>query len=145
MNKITTSLFDGFILNRGKGKSASYFVRKNFIDGSSNEKNKSSNNGISMQRTEPFSSSQTIEKVNKDIENKNIQLENIQKNTLLLHHHDTLQYLNHQSKIENSHLNKSTYCLDKFLHEEISFLRKELGYKQKIDNLINLLNSIFSL
>ena len=145
MNKITTSLFDGFILNRGKGKSASYFVRKNFVDGSSNEKNKSSNNGISMQRTEPFSSSQTTEKVNKDIENKNIQLENIQKNTLLLHHHDTLQYLNHQSKIENSHLNKSTYCLDKFLHEEISFLRKELGYKQKIDNLINLLNSIFSL
>ena len=143
MNKIISSLFDSFILNRGKGKSASYFVRKNFIDGSSNEK--SSNNGISMQRTEPFSSSQTIEKVNKDIENKNIQLENIQKNTLLLHHHDTLQYLNHQSKIENSHLNKSTYCLDKFLHEEINFLRKELGYKQKIDNLINLLNSIFSL
>ena len=121
MNKIISSLFDSFILNRGKGKSASYFVRKNFIDGSSNEKNKSSNNGISMQRTEPFSSSQTIEKVNKDIENKNIQLEIIQKNTLLLHHHDTLQYLNHQRKIENSHLNKSTYCFDKFLQEEISF------------------------
>ena len=119
MNKIISSLFDSFILNRGKGKSASYFVRKNFIDGSSNEK--SSNNGISMQRTEPFSSSQTIEKVNKDIENKNIQLEIIQKNTLLLHHHDTLQYLNHQRKIENSHLNKSTYCFDKFLQEEISF------------------------
>ena len=119
MNKIISSLFDSFILNRGKGKSASYFVRKNFIDGSSNEK--SSNNGISMQRTEPFSSSQTIEKVNKDIENKNIQLENIQKNTLLLHHHDTLQYLNHQRKIEKSHLNKSTYCFDKFLQEEISF------------------------
>ena len=98
-----------------------------------------------MQRTEPFSSSQTIEKVNKDIENKNIQLENIQKNTLLLLHHDTLQYLNHQRKIKNSHLNKSTYCFDKFLQEEISFLRKELGNKQKIDNLINLLNSIFSL
>ena len=119
MNKIISSLFDSFILNRGKRKSASNFVRKNFIDGSSNEK--SSNNGISMQRTEPFSSSQTIEKVNKDIENKNIQLEIIQKNTLLLHHHDTLQYLNHQRKIENSHLNKSTYCFDKFLQEEISF------------------------
>ena len=32
-----------------------------------------------------------FEKVNKDIENENIQLKNIQKNTPLLHHHDTPQ------------------------------------------------------
>ena len=40
-------------------------------------------------------------------------------------------------------MNKLTYCLDKFLLEEISFLRKELGNKQKIiDNLENLLNDV---
>ena len=40
-------------------------------------------------------------------------------------------------------MNKSTYCLDKFLQEEIGFLRKELDNKQNIvDNLINLLNGI---
>ena len=40
-------------------------------------------------------------------------------------------------------MNKSAYCLDNFLQEEISFLRKELDNKQKvIDNLINLLNGV---
>ena len=39
----------GFISKRGKGKSAPQFVRKNFIDSSSNEKTKNSNNGISLQ------------------------------------------------------------------------------------------------
>ena len=39
-------------------------------------------------------------------------------------------------------MNKSKYCLDKFLQEEIGFLRNELDSKQKIiDNFINLLNS----
>lgn len=84
-----------------------------------------------------------IKKVNKDIENEHIQLENNQKNFPFLHHHDTPQPRNHQTKIENSHLNKLTYYLDKFLQEEIRFLRKELGKKQKIiNNLINLLNHV---
>ena len=40
-------------------------------------------------------------------------------------------------------MNKATYCLDNFLQEEISFLKKELDNKQKvIDNLINLLNGV---
>ena len=40
-------------------------------------------------------------------------------------------------------MNKTTYCLDNFLQEEISFLKKELDNKQKvIDNLINLLNGV---
>ena len=40
-------------------------------------------------------------------------------------------------------MNKSTYCLDKFPQEEISFLRKELDKEQKIiDNLINSLNGV---
>ena len=40
-------------------------------------------------------------------------------------------------------MNTSVYCLDNFLEEEIGFLRKELGNKQKIaDNLINLLNVV---
>ena len=40
-------------------------------------------------------------------------------------------------------MNKSIYCLDKFLQEEIGFLSKELHNKQKIiDNLINLLNGV---
>ena len=134
---------DDFISIRGNGKSASYLVIKNFIDSSSNEKKKNSNNGISLQQIEPFSSPKTIEKVNKDIENENIQLENSQRNTLLSHHHEAAQPRNHQRKIGNSHLNKSTYCLNKFLQEEISFLRKELGNKQKvIYNLINLLNDV---
>ena len=56
---------------------------------------------------------------------------------------DTPQPRNHQRKIENVHLNKSTYFLEKCLQEEISFLRKELDNKQKIiDNLIHLLNSV---
>ena len=67
---------DGWISKRGKGKSASYFVRKKFIDSSSNEKYKNSNSGISLQQNVP-SSPQTIEKTRKDIENKNIELENI--------------------------------------------------------------------
>ena len=57
---------------------------------------------------------------------------------------DTPQPRNHQRKIENVHLNKSTYFLEKCLQEEISFLRKKLDNKQKIiDNLIiHLLNSV---
>ena len=56
---------------------------------------------------------------------------------------DTPQPRNHQRKIDNVHLNKSTYFLEKCLQEEISFLRKELDNKQKIiDNLIHLLNSV---
>ena len=128
---------------RSKGKPASYFVRKKFIDSSSNEKYENSNNWISLQQNVP-SSPQTIEKAHKNIENENIELENIEINTPLLNHHDTPQPRNHQRKIENAHLNKSTYCLDKFLQEEIGFLRKELVTKQKIiDNLIiSLLNDV---
>ena len=134
---------DGYISKRGKGKSASYFVRKKFIDSSSIEKNENSNNGISMQQNVPFSSPQTIEKARKDIEKENIELEDIQKNTPLLNRYDTPQPRNHERKTENAHLNKSAYCLDNFLQEEISFLRKELDNKQKvIDNLINLLNGV---
>ena len=134
---------DGYISKRGKEKSASYFVRKKFIDSSSNEKNENSNNGISMQQIVPFSSPQTIEKTRKDIEKENIELEDIQKNTPLLNRYDTPQPRNHERKTENAHLNKSAYCLDNFLQEEISFLRKELDNKKKvIDNLINLLNGV---
>ena len=56
---------DSYISKRGKGKSASYFVRKKFIDSSSNEKNENSNNGISMQQNVPFSSLKTIKKAAK--------------------------------------------------------------------------------
>ena len=134
---------DGYISKRGKGKSASYFVRKKFIDRSSIEKNENSNNGISMQQNVRFSSPQTIEKARKDIEKENIELEDIQKNTPLLNRYDTPQPRNHERKTENAHLNKSAYCLDNFLQEEISFLKKELDNKKKvIDNLINLLNGV---
>ena len=68
---------DGYISKRGKGKPASHFVRKKFIDSSSNEKNENSNNKISMQEMVPFCSPQTIEKARKDIEKKNIDLEDI--------------------------------------------------------------------
>ena len=96
-----------------------------------------------MQQNVPFSSPQTIEKTRKDIEKENIELEDIQKNTPLLNRYDTPQPRNHERKTENAHLNKSAYCLDNFLQEEISFLRKELDNKQKvIDNLINLLNGV---
>ena len=62
---------------------------------------------------------------------------------MLLNHYDTPQPCNHERKIESTHLNKSAYCLDNFLQEEISFLRKELDNKQNvIDNLINLLNGV---
>ena len=65
------------------------------------------------------------------------------QNTPLLNHHDTRQPRNHQRKIENVHLKKSTYCLDKFLQDKIGFLKKKLYNKQKIiDNLINLLNDV---
>ena len=47
---------DGYISKRGKGKSASYFIRKKFIDKGSIEKNENSINGISMQQNVPFSS-----------------------------------------------------------------------------------------
>ena len=40
--------FDGYISKRGKGKSASYSIRKKFVDSSNNEKNENSNNGISL-------------------------------------------------------------------------------------------------
>ena len=63
---------DGYISKRGKGKSASNFVRKKFIDSSSKYKDEISNNGIS-----PFSSPQTIQKARKKIEKENFQLENI--------------------------------------------------------------------
>ena len=134
---------DGYISKRGKGKSASYFVRKKFIDRSSIEKNENSINGISMQQNVRFSFPQTIEKARKDIEKENIELEDIQKNTPLLSRYDTPQPRNPERKTENAHLNKSTYYLDNFFQEEISFLRKELDNKQKvIDNLINLLNGV---
>ena len=89
---------DSYTSKRGKGKSASYFVRKKFIDSSSNEKNENSNNGTSMQQTVPFSSLQTIEKTRKDIEKENIELEDIQKNTSLLNRYDTPQPRNHEKK-----------------------------------------------
>ena len=134
---------DGYISKRGKGKSASYFVRKKFIDRSSIEKNENSINGISMQQNVLFSSPQMIEKARKDIEKENIELDDILENTPLLNRIDTLKPRNHERKTENAHLNKSAYCLDNFLLEEISFLRKELDNKQKvIDNLINLLNGV---
>ena len=47
---------DGYISKRGKGKPASHFARKKFIDSSSNEKNENSNNKISMQEIVPFCS-----------------------------------------------------------------------------------------
>ena len=56
---------------------------------------------------------------NKDIENENIKLKKIQENTPLLYHHNTPKTRNQQRKIENSHLNESAYCLDKFLQEKI--------------------------
>ena len=134
---------DAYISKRGKEKSASYFVRKKFIDRSSIEKNENSINGISMQQNVRFSFPQTIEKARKDIEKENIELEDIQKNTPLLNRYYTPQPRNHERKTENAHLNKSSYCLDNFLQEEISFLRKELDNQQKvIDNLINLLNGV---
>ena len=40
---------DGYISKRDKGKCASYFVRKKFINKSSIENNENSNNRISMQ------------------------------------------------------------------------------------------------
>ena len=129
---------DGYICKRDKGKSASYFVRKKF---SSIEKNENSNNGISMQQNVPSSSPQTIEKTRKDIEKKKVEVEDIKKNTPLLNRYDTPR--NHERKTEKAHLNKSAHCLDNFLQEEISFLRKELDNKQKvIDNLMNLLNGV---
>ena len=84
-----------------------------------------------------------IENVCKDNKNENIELENIQINTPFLNHNDTPQPRNHQTKIENAHLNKSTFYFNKFLQEEIGFLRKKLDKKQKvIDNLTNLFNGV---
>ena len=74
-----------------------------------------------MQQNVPFPSPQTIEKACKDIEKENIELEEIQKNTPLLNHYETSQPRNHERKIENAHFNKSAYCLDNLLQEEISF------------------------
>ena len=108
---------DGYISKRGKGKSASYFVRKKFIDSSSNEKSENSNNGMSMQQNVPFSSPQTIEKARKDIEKENIELEDIQKNTPLLNRYDTPQPRNHERKTEN----KSAYCLNNFYKRKSVF------------------------
>ena len=121
-------VIDGYISKRGNGKSASDFIRKKFIDSSSNDKI----SRISMQQNAPFSSPHTSEKVNKDIEKENFEPEKIQKNTPLLNHYDTAQPRNHQREIENAHLNKSLYCLNNFLQEKIGFLRKELDNKQKI-------------
>ena len=75
---------DGYISKRSTGKSASYFVRKKFIDSSSNEKCENSNNGTSMQQNVP-SSPQAIEKTRKDVENKNIELEKIQIHSHNIH------------------------------------------------------------
>ena len=88
---------DGYTFERGKGRSASYFVRKNYIDSSSNEKNETSNNGISLQQNEPFS------ELKQSTQKKNPYLQLL----------DTLQSHNHHRKIENARLNKSTCCLDK--------------------------------
>ena len=100
---------DGYISKRGKGKSASYFVREKFIDSVSNGKDEGSNNGMLLQRRVPFSSPQTIEKARKHIANiENIEPENIQKNTPLLNHHDTPPHRDRQGKIDNAHLNKSS-------------------------------------
>ena len=99
---MVTLEIDSYIFERGKGRSTSYFVRKNYIDSSSNEKNETSNNGISLQQNEPFSSPQTIENVNRDIENENIELKNIQKKTPLLQLLDTVQSHNDQRKIKNA-------------------------------------------
>ena len=107
---------DGYISKRGKRKSASYFVKKKFIDCRSNGKDEGSNNGISLRQRVPFSSDQTIENASKGIENiENTELKNIQKNIPLLNHHDTPRPRDRQGKIKNARLNESTYCLDKFL------------------------------
>ena len=57
---------------RGKGKSASFFVQKSFVDGSSDEKNGNSNVTVLSQQSELFSFSNRIEKlqslVNKDFD-----------------------------------------------------------------------------
>ena len=138
---------DGFIPKSRKRKSNSYFVGKDFIDTASDEINENWRNRISLQQIEPFSSPET--KVNKDIENENIQLENIQRKIPLLHHDDTPEPRIHQKKTKNSYLNKSTYCSDKFLYalsflkRKSVFLKTELGNKQIIiENLINLLNKV---
>ena len=116
------------------------FCQKELYDSSSNEKKKNSNNGISLQQIEPFSSPQTIEKVTKD---ENIELGNIPKSTPLLYHHDTSQPRNRTRSIENVHWNKSAHGLDEFLLEEIGLTRKELDNKQKIiHDLIHLLNDV---
>ena len=52
---------DVYISKRGKGKSASYFVKNKFIDSSSNEKSENSNSRISLQQNVP-SAPQTIKK-----------------------------------------------------------------------------------
>ena len=91
---------DGYICKkRGKGKSASYFVRNKF---SSIEKNENSNNGISMQQNVRFSSPQTIEKARKDIKKKKVEVEGIQKNTPLLNRYGTPPPRNHERKTESS-------------------------------------------
>ena len=45
---------DSYISKRGKGKSTSYFVRKEFIDSSSNEKNEGSNNEMFLHKVHHF-------------------------------------------------------------------------------------------
>ena len=93
---------DGYISKRGKGKSASYFVRKKF---SSIEKNENLNNGISMQQNVPFSFPQTIEKARKDMEKEKIEVEDIQKNTPLLNRYDTPQPRKLERETETAYLN----------------------------------------
>ena len=57
---------------RGKGKSASFFVFKSFVNGSSDEKNGNSNITVLSQQSELFPFSNRIEKlqslVNKDFD-----------------------------------------------------------------------------
>ena len=44
----------GYISKRGKRKSASYFIKKKFIESSCNEKNENSDNGISLKQNVPI-------------------------------------------------------------------------------------------
>ena len=91
-----------------------------------------------MQQNVPFSSPQT-KRHEKILKTRILSQKTFRKNSPLLNRCDTPQPRNHERKTEN----KSAYCLDNFLQEEISFLMKELDNKQKvIDNLINLLNGV---
>ena len=100
--------------------------------------NDNSNKEISLQENKLFSSPNAIEKVHKDIENnKNIEVDNIPRNTPFLHHHDTPQAPKENLEYSFEQVDKDTellkwimnYCLDKVLQKWIGFLRQKL-YKQ---------------